>query len=96
MTRWKELGNRLPFNHYNEAITIAPESEAAKIGNEKGWLNCEPLMSSAKSPIFIDIDQLRPFGWVAGIKESIPISILKNFIFTGTESFFSSAIEWNS
>lgn len=35
MTRWKELGNRPAVQYYNEAITIAPESEAAKIAEKR-------------------------------------------------------------
>ena len=35
MTRWKELGNRPALQYYNEAITSAPESEAARIAEGK-------------------------------------------------------------
>ena len=35
MTRWKELGNRPAIQYYNEAITIAPESDAAKIAEKR-------------------------------------------------------------
>ena len=35
MTRWKELGNRPALQFYNEAITTAPESEAARIAEKK-------------------------------------------------------------
>ena len=34
LTHWRELGNRPALQFYNEAITIAPESEAAREGRE--------------------------------------------------------------
>ena len=35
LIRWKELGNRPSLQFYNEAITVAPESQAARIAEEK-------------------------------------------------------------
>jgi len=33
--RWKELGNKPALQFYNEAITTAPESEAARVAEER-------------------------------------------------------------
>ena len=35
LTHWRELGNRPALQFYNEAITIAPESEAAREAEKK-------------------------------------------------------------
>ena len=35
LIRWKELGNGPALQFYNEAITIAPESQAARAAEEK-------------------------------------------------------------
>ena len=43
MVRWKELGNKPALKFYNEAITTAPESDAARVA-EKKWPNCGQAM----------------------------------------------------
>ena len=35
MVHWRELGNRPALQFYNEAITTAPESEAARVAERK-------------------------------------------------------------
>ena len=35
MVRWEELGNKPALQFYNEAITTAPESEAARAAEKK-------------------------------------------------------------
>ena len=35
LLNWRELGNRPALQFYNEAITIAPESKAAREGEKK-------------------------------------------------------------
>ena len=35
MVRWKELGNGPALQFYNEAITTAPESEAARVAEKE-------------------------------------------------------------
>jgi len=35
ITRWRDLGNEPSLQFYNEAITVAPESEAARIAEKK-------------------------------------------------------------
>jgi hypothetical protein len=35
MVRWQELGNKPALQFYNEAITTAPESNAARVAEKK-------------------------------------------------------------